>query len=312
MILSSLNRIKLLGSPFFLSTLAMGCLFYYVDQPRFWEVRSLGSEENSQVPPNYLGQVLKPRLVKKFLGLRIAAADLVWIDLAVKADTVHEKSDESGLYQSLDAMLQLDPLNFFGAWYGAIYLSVIKDDIGGASKLFETAIERLKQNPWVPGKLRGAIYFAYGYHLLFEERRFEQAAIMIKASAELPEASPLSKDLAKSLSTERGQLNVGFRVLNDALLRVKTPGEKTAIEAKMRKLLVRKEVLDLESGFHSYLERSSAEHLPKKVLFKQYLRSINNSGRNQEGKRFMVRETENASSGSTVQIDLEEDSFHGK
>lgn len=241
------------------------------------------------MPPGatYWGQHINTKMVRRFLGLSVVAADLVWIDLLYKSD-IDRSGDFSPFYKAMESIQALDPDNYLALWFGGLYLSVIKDDIKGASRLFQQAVQGLESDPWVDAQLRGSIFFAYGYHLLYEEHDTAGAARYITLASHSEAATPLSKEMAKTLSTERGRMEIGFRVLNDFHRRAKTPEEKARIEGKMTRLLHHKELLDLNDGFDDYVIRTKAGGLPRPKVFRLYLRSINHRGVDLFGARLKL------------------------
>ena len=240
--------------------------------------------------PQYWGANLNSQFVKKFLGMRIVVSDLVWFDIMIKSDLEKERSGFSSLYTAIKTMLDLDPANFYGAWYGALYLSVIKDDIKGASKLFEEAVVALEQTPSVDPKVRGSIYFAYGYHLIFEENDIAKAAKYIKQSAEVAGAPEFAKHLSESLSTEKGRVTIGFNILNQSYRRARSAQERSIVEEKMTRLLVKKDLIELQEQFDRFRERTGSHEVPIRRLFQVFLRSIHHSGKDPLGRRFEVDE----------------------
>ena len=237
----------------------------------------------------YWGEYINTRMARRFLGLSVSIANLIWIDLLYKSDQRHD-SGYSPLYKAAKAILELDPKNYMSVWFSGLYLSVIKDDIPGASRIFREAVTALERDTWVTPNLRGSIYFAYGYHLMYEEHDMAQAAKYIILSSEQPGATHLSKSMAETLSTERGQIEVGFRVLNEFYRRVKTDEERKRIEAKMTALLVKKELMELNEQFDSFRMQKATLGMPRTKAYQLFLRAINHRGRDSVGHKLIIGE----------------------
>ncbi|MBI2607181.1 MAG: hypothetical protein HYW49_13985, partial [Deltaproteobacteria bacterium] len=94
-------------------------------------------------PPKFLALSLDPRIIRRFLGVRILAADLVWIDTLIKSDIEREKKDFTTMYQAARVMTALDPDNYFAYYVLGLYLSVIKDDIKGATAFLRDGAQSL-------------------------------------------------------------------------------------------------------------------------------------------------------------------------
>ncbi len=237
----------------------------------------------------YWGEYINTSMARRFLGLRVSIANLIWVDLLYKSDIRHD-SDFSTFYRAARAILELDPKNYMSVWFSALYLSVIKDDISGASRIFRDAVDALEKDVWVNTHLKGSIYFAYGYHLLYEEHNLPLASKYIRLSAEQPSASLLSKRMAETLSTERGQIEVGFRVLNEFYRRVKSDLERKRIEGKMTDLLLKKELLELNEQFDSFRAQRATRGIPRPRAYQLFLRSINHGGRDSIGRKLVLGE----------------------
>ena len=250
---------------------------------------------NRESSESYWGAQVNPGFVKRFLGLRTVVSDLLWIDILYKSDIKREEFHFTDFYKASQAMMALDPHNIIAAWFCALYLSVIKDDIHGATVLFEQAIQNIEAEPhidqWVDQQALGALYYSYGYHLLYEENDPARAGLFLKKAAQSPKAPELVRALAKDLATERGQIEVGFRILNSYHRRARSPAEKQKIEVKMTALLVRRENLELNEKFSAFKMREGLEGLARGRAFQFFLRSMNHRGRDLLGRILVLDQT---------------------
>lgn len=244
------------------------------------------------LPARYAGLSVDPRIVKRLLGMRILIADLLWVDTLVKADSVHAEKDFSDFYQAFKAIVTLDPDNLYAYWVGGLYLSVIKDDIKGATAILRDGVQHMER---YPDSVRGfnsawQLPFTLGYNLIFEEQEFEAGAVWIKKAAEMAEAPKFVKDLGKRVSTESGILEVGAKVLGDLYKRVGSNDEKAKIEKKMVDLAVRQELIELNNKFKSYLTSTGAYALPRKRAFTLFMRSLGHSKRDLRGRPLEIND----------------------
>lgn len=248
-------------------------------------------QRNTESRPSesqYWADGINTSLLQRFLGLRIVGADILWLDLYVKADTSHESSPLTAFYRAAKSILVLDPNDYFGAWLSGLYLSVVKDDIKGASEIFQAAVSDLDLKNWVNPRVKGALYFAYGYHLLFEEGDLARASEFIGKASREAGAPLLAKGLAESMKSETGQIEIGFRILNAAYKRAMSASERSQIEKKMTSLLARKELVVLNQQFAQYRSTTDVRSLKVERAFQHFMRSINHSGKSILGKRLFA------------------------
>src|SRR5206468_930206 len=85
--------------------------------------------------------------------------------------------------------------------------------------------------------------------------------------------------LAEHVSTEKGRLDIGARVLNDMYRQASRPEEKKRIEGKMMELAARQELVELNEQFVSFVATSRASALPKKKQFQMFLRASGHKSR---------------------------------
>lgn len=77
------------------------------------------------------------------LGYKIFLADLIWVKTLLDSDTEHYKQQDlnSWMYLRFKTISHLDPWFRFNYIYGAMYLSIIKDDKIGTVELLKLALQ---------------------------------------------------------------------------------------------------------------------------------------------------------------------------
>jgi hypothetical protein len=114
-------------------------------------------------------------------GLQPVLADLLWLRAIQDMDYCEEWvapnvcKNESWLYRMLDQIFTLAPDFRMPFAIGPLNLSVVLSDTGGASKLFDRAVQAHPRD-W-------KILYRAGYHALFEENNKEKAADLLSKSA---------------------------------------------------------------------------------------------------------------------------------
>jgi hypothetical protein len=76
------------------------------------------------------------------LGNKRLIADLLWIQTLLESDEEHYGHDNlnSWMYLRFLSIANLDPLFYENYLYGGLYLSIVKDDVLGASEIFEKGL----------------------------------------------------------------------------------------------------------------------------------------------------------------------------
>ncbi|MEW6058074.1 MAG: hypothetical protein AB1540_15815 [Bdellovibrionota bacterium] len=253
------------------------------------QVRELGSGATALVPepPKFIGISIDPRIVRRFLGVRLLVADLIWIDTMIKSDIRHEEMPFTAFYRAFKTITQLDPDNLFAYYIAGLYLSVIKDDVKGASAILRDGVMRLESGPYAWYEA-WKIPFILGFNLLYEEHEIEEGSKWIQYAAKMPNAPEYVRSLSTKVSTERGQLEVGSRVLLDFYRRIKDEDQKKQIEKKLVELTVKLEIADLNEKFEHFLESTKAYQFPRERAFRLFLQSISKRPRDMLGRPLVV------------------------
>jgi hypothetical protein len=84
-------------------------------------------------------------------GLKTFMADLIWVKTLLDSDIDHYKQQDlnSWMYLRFKTISHLDPWFRFNYIYGAMYLSIIKDDKIGTVELLKTALKYYPQDSFI-------------------------------------------------------------------------------------------------------------------------------------------------------------------
>jgi hypothetical protein len=198
----------------------------------------------SQSEPHHI-YYAPPAEIKMFsFGQIELVADLFWIrvlqdidtceqnfapksELRIDKDRIHN-CNKGWVYHMLDIIFECAPRWRIPAAIGPLLLSVIVDDIDGATLLFKKAVKNFPHD-W-------AILYRAAYHFLYETHDTLYAAQLFDQAGKY--GAPLwVHSLAAKLYSERGRNIVARIVLTDALKRT-PPG---AIRDKIQKRLAQVE-----------------------------------------------------------------------
>ncbi len=226
--------------------------------------------------PPLLGLTVNPLVIQRLLGTRLLFADLIWLDTFIKADTLHERQPFTAVYRAFKTVVKLDPDNILAYYVAGTYLSVIKDDIKGATAILRDGAQYIQTHPYSWSEA-WRLPFTLGYNLLWEEQEVEEGAKWIRMAVLLPHAPLSAKRLAEKVSTERGRLEVAARVLNEIFRTTSGSEAKARVEAKMLDVASRQELLDLNESFEVFLRSSGAYAFSKKRQFEAFFRSNGHS-----------------------------------
>jgi tetratricopeptide (TPR) repeat protein len=131
------------------------------------------------------------------LGNKQLFADLLWIQTLIESDIEHyaQKDLNGWLYLRFMTISQLDPLFYENYMWGGRYLSIIKDDVLGATKLLERGILYYPTDY----KLLSTLGFAYFYELEDYPNGIKHLEKIINS----PEAPVYFKSLVSKMKLEQ-------------------------------------------------------------------------------------------------------------
>lgn len=196
------------------------------------------------------------------LGQKRLFSSILWISTILESDHDHYKGKDlnSWMFLRFKNISSLEPLFYENYIFGGQYLSIIKDDIDGASYIYKKGLEVY---PTDLPLLRNA-----AFHFYYEAQDYDVSKEVLKRIKQHPDASPAMLTTLARIESQNGNLEDAFSILKDAYesLKVKDSflGEKIlsqlyAIKAEidLKCLNETKEKcsqLDLEG--HAYIKNS--------------------------------------------------------
>lgn len=175
-----------------------------------------------------------PKYMKLFsFGYADYYADILWLRLIQDIDFCEKgkrKCSEAWAYKMLNTITDLSP-KFRSAYAsGSLALSVLVDDIKGASKIFRKAVKAFPDD-W-------QILYISAYHFLLEEKNNALAAPLLQKAARLG-GPPWLYSLASKLYKKENALLLGIVSLEAYLKTLKT--KKNIKKVKKRLDVLKKE-----------------------------------------------------------------------
>ena len=148
---------------------------YYILLSLFFLFFSINANKKLALPTINISKQLaasnfNPEFTRIFsLGQKRLLSSLLWSKTLLESDVDHYKSHDlnSWLFLRFRTLMTLEP-NFYEVYlYGGQYLSVIKDDLNGATYLFDRGLEKFPNDYKM-------LYHA-GFHFYTETKDFSKA-----------------------------------------------------------------------------------------------------------------------------------------
>lgn len=169
------------------------------------------------------------------VGNKRMISDLFWIATLIESDLEHYKQGDEGswMYHRFNTIAQLDPRFYQNYLYGGQYLSIVKDDIEGASRIY---LQGLKVYPDDYD-----LNFNGGFHFYFEAGDDAQGLRLLETIIDHPKATVALPSIVHKLKVEAGadlesifQLVLDrFKTTQDESLKSKLASDLYAIRAEI-------------------------------------------------------------------------------
>lgn len=145
------------------------------------------------------------------LGNKRLLSSLLWVQTLLESDIEHYKKKDlnSWIYLRLKTIIALDPLFYHAYRYGGQYLSIIKDDIIGASDIYEKGLIQYPEDFW--------LNFHAGFHYYFEAQNIDRAIELYKKiqfhSFAYKYVHFLPSLVTKMILTKEGDLSNAYKLM---------------------------------------------------------------------------------------------------
>lgn len=143
------------------------------------------------------------------LGQKRLLSSLYWVSTILDSDIDHYKNKDlnSWMFLRFNTISLLEPLFYENYQFGGPYLSIIKDDLEGASILYDKGLA-VYPNDY-------SLLFNSGFHYYYEKRDLNKAyPILAKLKAHEKTPQYMISSLAR-IESERGNLNDSFVILQE-------------------------------------------------------------------------------------------------
>lgn len=151
---------------------------------------------------------LNNEMLAKFnLGFKRMESSLLWISTILESDQEHYKKKDlnSWMFLRFNSISTLEPLFYENYSFGGMYLSIIKDDIPGASIIYNKGLKHYGNDYEL---LRDA-----GFHFYFEAEDYKRAYEVYSKLSGNPKASPIVISSLARLEKAHGKPAAAFELL---------------------------------------------------------------------------------------------------
>lgn len=187
-----------------ISTLIFVCLF--------WASKSV---QTFQPPPLFISKQdssinLNKNIWKYFhLGQKRLISSLYWTATIIESDIQHynQKDLNSWMFLRFDTIAMLEPKFLTNYTFGGPYLSIVKDDLEGASILYKKGIEQYPNNVSL---LKNA-----AFHFFYEARDFKEAKSVYLRIRKIPNINPAFLNALARIESNQGNLDQAFLIIKD-------------------------------------------------------------------------------------------------
>lgn len=150
------------------------------------------------------------KIIKAFsLGQHRLLSSFLWSETLLKSDIKHYQKDDlhSWMFLRLKLITTLDPYFYIAYLYGAVYLSIVKDDLVGASYIYEKGLDIYPDD--------FHLNFNAGFHFYYEVGDYPKAIKAFENAKKSPKSPPHLLSLLSRLKASEGSLEDAFLIIRN-------------------------------------------------------------------------------------------------
>lgn len=154
---------------------------------------------------------LSPDLIKlSTVGQKRFISKMIWIRTLIDSDVEKVREDEnSWMFFNFKSIHFLDPMFLFNYIFGALYLSVVKDDLNGASFMYDKA-SKIYPNHF-------HLNYYGGIHYLFEIGNKKKALSFLNRVKDHPKAPRYLKSIIARIYADKNDLKASYLLIQSSL-----------------------------------------------------------------------------------------------
>ena len=170
---------------------------------------------------------LNDEIILKFnLGFKRLTSSLMWVSTILESDIEHynKKDLNSWMFLRFNTISKLEPRFYENYAFGGLYLSIIKDDISGASIIYNKGLGIFPNDYAL---LRDA-----AFHFHFEANDYERSYQIYSKLITHPSAPTIVLSSLARLEKDRGNPDAAFNILFSKLGQIKDQNSFLALKIK--------------------------------------------------------------------------------
>lgn len=162
------------------------------------------------------------------IGNKRIMTAILWIKTIIESDIDHYKEDKlnNWMYLRFDSIINLDPKFLDAYQFGGVYLSIVKDDLIGASDIYERGLLMFPDDY--------QLNFNAGFHFFYEVGDEIKALPLFKKIMYNRKAPPFMPSIVSKIQADRGDIQSAYQMMIEAYNR--SP-EKSFIRTKFHESL---------------------------------------------------------------------------
>ena len=132
------------------------------------------------------------------VGNKKLLSDIIWVQTLLESDTEHYKQSNfnNWMYLRFMTIAALDPLFYENYFYGALYLSIVKDDVKAAAVLYDKGLEKYPDDY--------DLTYNAGFNYYFEMGDYERGLKLLRRIKDHPKTPEPTKSVIHKLELATG------------------------------------------------------------------------------------------------------------
>jgi len=142
-------------------------------------------------------------------GYRRFLSSWLWVATIIQSDEEHYKTRDlnSWMFHRFYTISILEPKFYENYKFGALYLSVVKDDIPGASIMYEKGMQEYPED--------FNLWYDAGFHFRFEAKNLDKARAIYQKLKEIPSNKHMVYTSLAKLEALNGNFKVAYEIARE-------------------------------------------------------------------------------------------------
>ncbi|MFW5887954.1 MAG: tetratricopeptide repeat protein [Bacteriovoracia bacterium] len=145
-------------------------------------------------------------------GQKRLLSAILWIQTVIESDIEHYKGDpfNNWMYLRFDSILSLDPQFLEAYRYGGQYLSIIKDDLKGASDIYDRGLQKYPEDYH--------LNFNAGFHYVYEVGNIDKGLPLLDNVKNHPKTLKILPSIVARIKASQNNFEAAYNLLYQTYL----------------------------------------------------------------------------------------------